>query len=86
MLINFCSGQDTNEMEAVSSTSKRNRWIKPPTEEQLLHYLMNDNDSIIPELSDDDADDNIVADLSDFNHDYDIVKIRYEEWRQKHLK
>ncbi|KAG5867769.1 hypothetical protein JTB14_003524 [Gonioctena quinquepunctata] len=53
--------------------------MKPPTEDQLPHYLMNDDDSIILDLSDDDADDNIVADLSDFNPDYDIVRSHYEK-------
>ena len=61
----------------MPSTSKKNRCKKPLTEEQLLHYIMKDDDSVILELSDDDHDDaNNIADLSDFidNCENDIIE------------
>lgn len=43
----------------------RKKQERPLTDEQLLEYLMNDDDSIILGLSDDD-ESNKIANLSDF--------------------
>lgn len=44
-----------NKMENLPSTSKNKRWEKPWTDDELLEYLMKDDDSVILGLS--DADD-----------------------------
>lgn len=51
-------------MENLPSTSKRKKWERPLTDQELLEYLLKDDDSEILGLSDND-DANSIADLDD---------------------